>query len=102
MGTRGDGTAVVEFGQDGMRLLPVGSTQWFLCASTVFLAGTFLDDPSLCAQLLPPMMDESIRPEPSLPYGGAVVASCVALSLVGQVGLALSIVERAEATAKTS
>jgi hypothetical protein len=102
MGTRGDWTAVVDFGRDGMRLSPVASTQWFLCASTVFLAGTFLDDPSLCAQLLPPMMDESIRPEPSLAYGGSVVACCVALSQVGQMGLALSIVERAEATVRTS
>jgi eukaryotic-like serine/threonine-protein kinase len=102
MGSRGDWAAVVEFGLEGMRLLPVASTPWFLCASGVFIAGAFLGDPSLTAQLLPTMMDESVRPEPSVPYGTALVASCVALSVVGQVDLASSIVERAEATARTS
>jgi tetratricopeptide (TPR) repeat protein len=102
MGTRGDWAAAIKFGREGMRLLPVASTHWFVCASTVFLAGTLIGDPSLSAQLLPILMDETIRPEPSAPYGTAVVASCVALALAGKVALARSIVERAQASANAT
>jgi tetratricopeptide (TPR) repeat protein len=96
MGTRGDWASAIEFGRDGMRLLRVGSAHWFACASTTFLSETLLGKPNLSAQLLPALMDESVRPEPSAQYATAVIASSVALALAGKVAIADAIVKRAE------
>ena len=88
---------VATTGREAMRLLPVGSVQWFTVAASVLNAGSFLGDPSVVASALEPIMKEPVRPEPSGPYAAGVLSACAALAFVGQSDVARSILERAEA-----
>jgi hypothetical protein len=79
-----------------------GSTRWFACVAALLLAGTFLGDAQLTAPLLQVVVDPSVRPEPSGPYGVSVYAACVGLAMVGHLDAASAFLGRAESLAPGS
>jgi tetratricopeptide (TPR) repeat protein len=94
---RGDLRGCVEMVRAAMDLLPAGSTRWFACVASLFLAGTFLRDPGITAPLFQAIVDPSVRPKPSGPYGVAVYAGCLGLAMMGHREAARSVLARAEA-----
>jgi hypothetical protein len=95
---RGEWADAVKTGREAMPLLPAGSTQWFLCVAGIFLGGVFLGDMSVTAPVLQSIMEVSVPPEPSGPYGLAIVCACMGLSWMGQHPLAVSFIAQPEAT----
>ena len=94
---RGEFAEAVEPGREAMRLLPVGSLQWFSAAATVFDASSFLGDPGITVPVLQAIMSVAVQPEPSGPYAFAVHFVGVGLCFMGQFDLARSFIGRAEA-----
>ncbi len=94
---RGDWATTADAGREAMALLPVGSTPWFSAAVFVFSTASFLGDTGATAPALRAIMSVSVPPESSGPYGAALHFVCVGLSLVGQLDVARSFLERAEA-----
>ncbi len=95
-----DWAGVASAAVGAMALLPVGGVTWFSAASTAFMAGGFLGDPSIAAPALQSIMNVSVPPGASGPYANAVHSVCTGLSFTGQFDLARSFLERAEALGK--
>jgi eukaryotic-like serine/threonine-protein kinase len=93
---RGDWRGCAEMAREAMGLLSVGSTPWFLCATIAFLGGMFLGDSSITAPVLQAILDVSIQPEPSGPYGLAVSSASFGLATIGPSDLARTFLGRAE------
>jgi tetratricopeptide (TPR) repeat protein len=99
---RGHMAASVEMSREAITLLRAGSTPWFVSASEAFLAGMFLADPGVTGPVLKAIVDASVEPEPSGPYGLATNGTCMALTAIGQLDLARSLLRRAEALEATT
>jgi tetratricopeptide (TPR) repeat protein len=98
--TRGDLPACVEVSREAMGLFALGSTPWFLNAAIAFSAGMFLGDPGVTGPVHQAIVGVPFQPQPSGPYGIALVATCIASGLIGQLGFARSFLARAEDAAE--
>jgi tetratricopeptide (TPR) repeat protein len=102
LGMRANWLGCVETMRDAMEYLPTGSAQWFLSAAGAFLAGMCLGDPSITTPVLTAILQVEVEPEPSGPYGFAVLGTCIGLESIGQAEAARGFLRRAEVTATTS
>ncbi len=98
LGMRANWLGCVEAMRDAMECLPAGSAQWFLSAAGAFLAGMCLGDPSITAPVLQAIMEVQVRPDPSGPYGFAILGTCIGLESIGQTEAARSFLLHAKAT----
>jgi hypothetical protein len=90
----------LEAGRAATSLLAVGSTPWFGEVARVLVCGLFVSDLDVTAAMLPLFL-QATPPEAAVgPYAAAVFNTCAALGLMGEVTLAWSLVERAEALEK--
>jgi hypothetical protein len=94
---QGDWAAGVPWVRDALGLSPVGSANWFECASRLVAAGAFLGDATIAAPLIEQIVRVPIQPKPSGPYGLSVWSGFMALLIMGKVDVARSFLERAEA-----
>lgn len=100
LGMRTDWPASIEASRAAMARLTAGSTPWFQAAASGLRGALFAGDFNVTASLLPPILQAPSPDVPSGPYGLAVYHTCVALAGMGQIQIARSLIERAEACAR--
>jgi hypothetical protein len=98
----GDWRTVVEMGREGLGLVPAGSTQWFSFMASFLTGGVFLRNRELWRDAIQAILNVSLQPEPSGPYGFSVQSMCFALGAHGQSELARPFLERAEGVEKSA
>jgi hypothetical protein len=68
-GVRGDWAGAVELGLEAKDLIPVDSNEWILLIGTLFFAGMTSGDPSVTASMMQTLLNPSVQPQPSGPWG---------------------------------
>jgi tetratricopeptide (TPR) repeat protein len=99
---RGEFLAALDMGCEAIDLLRSGSMEWFEAVGLVLVAGTFSGKPEITTAVFPRILDVSIQPEPTGPYGIAVFQVCVALILAGHIEQAEGFLGRADAAQRGS
>ena len=94
--------AYIEGLLEAMGLAPVGSTLWFRCAASAFMAGAYLGDTRVTTPVLQSIASVEVQPEPSGSYGRAVYSTSVGLWTIGQFTFARSFLKRAEEMGATT
>jgi hypothetical protein len=73
-----------------------GSPRWFACVASLLLTGTFLGDPQITGPLLQIVLDPSVAPVATGPYGVSTYAASVGLAMIGHLDVACGLLRRAE------
>jgi tetratricopeptide (TPR) repeat protein len=92
---RGDLRGCADRLRTAMACFEAGTPQWFSCAATLLLTGTFLGDATITLPLVGAVLDPSVQPDPSGPYGVALYAASVGLAVVGHLDAAEAFLARA-------
>jgi hypothetical protein len=85
-----------------MALAAAGEAGWYLMAGCLMVAASQLGDTALFGSTMQAVLSLTRQPEPSGPYGKAVLAMCLALYTVGHFDSSLAIIARAEALARAT
>ena len=89
----------IPFMHEGLALSREGSAGWYRAATSLLMAAIYVGDPDLFASTLRTLLSVTVQPDPSGPYGMAVLTACGALGGSGQFGFAQSLLENGEALA---